>query len=196
MTRTIDRSTFRQARERARDQGFVYRLPDASQATEGDFEVRIRRLSLQEQAATNGIPQSVQDEVYRRSRKLADWQAEQLKRKTRPSEMLDAVKNDEILIRSVNVVCCAAWIDPVLVETEAELATTSDAWHVDDFTIDDRWSAFQAITNGNSEESKSLRLFRPEPADDGADSGAMPVAAPTKRGAGAGTGGVDSGATT
>ena len=177
----INRSVFRQARETARDHGFVFLLPDASIAAGEDFEVRLKRISLQEKAAANGISQEVQDEVFRRTRDLSDWQAEQQKRKTKPADQLEALRQSEPLITSINAVCCAAFIDPPLVESEEQLASKPDAWVVDDFTIDDRWSAFQAITNGDSTEAKSLRLFRPESADDVPNHPTVQVAAAPER---------------
>lgn len=177
------REAFRQARERARDTGFTFILPDASITEGAGFEVRLRRLSLQEKAAVNGITQSVQDEVYRRTRDLAEWQSEMQRKKVKPADQLDFLKESETLVRSVNAVCCAAWIDPVLVETDAALTANPDAWHVDDFTVDDRWAAFRAITDGDSQEAKSLRLFRPASTSDAPAPVAVPDAAPTKRGA-------------
>ncbi len=181
MTKRIDRSAFRKARETARDNGYTFVLPDASIAAGEDFEVRLRRISLQEKAATNGISQDVQDEVFRRTRDLSDWQAEQQKRRTKPTDQLEMLRQSQPLITSLNAVCVAAFIDPPLVETEAELASTPDAWVIEDFSVDDRWGAFQAITNGDSTEAKSLRLFRPESADDVSDHPVEQVAAPPER---------------
>lgn len=189
--RTIDRQAFRQARARAREQGFLFVLPDASITNGEDFEVRLRRISLQEKAAVNGISQDVQDEVFRRTRTLAEWQAEQQKKRIKPADQLEALRQSKPLIDSVNAVCCAAWIDPPLVETEAELDRIPNAWHVDDFSVDDRWSAYQAIINGDSAEAKSLRLFRPEPADDVPHHPAVQVAAPAERDFEAEAGGVE-----
>jgi hypothetical protein len=179
----IDRKAFIKARERARDQGFVFTLPDASLANGEDFQIRLRRISLDEKAAVNGITQSMQDEVYKRTRALVEWQADQAKRKVKPADQLESLQNSETLKRSVNAVCVAAWIEPALVEDEADLERNPDAWHVDDFTVGDRWAAFQAITNADSAEAKRLTLFRPEPADDVPHSAPVQDAAPPKRGA-------------
>lgn len=175
------REEFLAARRREREDGFIYVLPNAS-ITDGEpFEVRLRRISVQEKAAVNGISQEVQEDVYRRTRRLSEWQAEQQRKKIKPADQLEALKQSQPLIDSINAICCAAWIEPQLVETEAELASNPDAWHVDDFSVDDRWSAFQAITNGDSEEAKTLRLFRPESGTDAPDSRALPDAAPAER---------------
>jgi hypothetical protein len=182
INRRMNRQAFLKQRENARTLGFEFVLPDATLTNEGDpFVIRLRRISLQEKAAINGITQDVQDEVYRRTRDLAKWQAEQQRKQKDLAAQLDAIRDNDALIRAVNAVFCAVVIDPPVVETEAELTSTPDAWHVDDFTVDDRFAVFQAATDGDSKEAKSLKLFRPESDRDVPDSGALQDAALAKR---------------
>jgi hypothetical protein len=183
ITRKMSRQAFLKQREHARVHGFEFVLPDATKDNDDEpFTIRVRRLSLDEKAAVNGITQTMQDQVYQRTRQMVDWIADQEKRKTKPSDQLQALQESKSLRDAVNAVCVAAWIDPVLVETDAELAQNSDAWLVDDFSVSDRWDAFQAITNSSSKEAKSLKLFRPESGDDVADSGTVQDAPAAKRG--------------
>lgn len=183
--RKITRTAFKKFRERGREHGFVFVLPNASIEAEEEFKVRLRRISVQEKAAVNGISQEMQEAVYRRTRDLAKWQQEQQRKKIEPADQLEAIKQSETLINSIDAVCCAAFIDPPLVETEAELSGKPDAWVTDDFAIDDRWSAYQAITDGDSKEAKSLVMFRPESTTDAGDSGPVQDAPAPKRGTGA-----------
>ena len=181
----INRQAFIRQREYARKHGFTFTLPDATKDNDDQpFVIRVRRLSLDEKAAVNGISQSMQDQVYRRTREMVDWMSEQEKKKAKPSDQLEALQESQSLRDAVNAVCVASWIEPQLVETETELATNPDAWLVDDFSVSDRWDAFQAITNSDSKEAKSLKLFRPESADDVADSRIVQVATPAERTAG------------
>jgi hypothetical protein len=185
ITQRMSRQAFLKQREQARTIGFEFVLPDATILNDGEpFMVRIRRISMDEKAAVNGISQTMQDEVYRRTRKLATWLGEQQKKASTVEQQLDAVQNDETLVRAVNAVFWAAMIDPPIVEREEDLETNPDAWHIEDFSVADRFSVFRAATDDDSKEAKSLKLFRPESTDDVAGFGAMQAAEAPERDSG------------
>ena len=159
--RRLSKAEMRERRKIARTEGYWFTLPDATRDQEGEpFEVRLRRLSLQEKASLNGISQEMQSMVQEKTRALM---AVRENYKGKPdSEMIDFIKEDSALSNAVNAVVVAVMIDPPVTLDQAESDANDDLWHIDDLTSDDRWSIFTASTEPSSREAKSLRLFRPE----------------------------------
>ena len=182
-TSRISKNTFKAAMEKARDLGFNCLLPAASKRLGTPFHVRVRVLSLDEKAATNGITNEMQDEVWRRSRAYASWQVEMAEKRLsgQTSDLLEEVRDNPQLRSAVNVVCIAGFIEPRLTEDEAAADQDPDLWHVDSIPFSDRFHAFRAISEPESAEAKRLTLFRPEPKGDVSAQSVEPEAHTTER---------------
>ena len=179
----ISKDAFKSAMEKARDNGFLCLLPGASKRLGEPFYARVRLLSMDEKAATNGITTEMQDQVWRRTRDYAAWQVELAeKRKSRETaDMIEAARNEPRLKGAVDVVCVAGFIYPRLTEDEAAATLDPDLWHVDSIPFADRFHVFQAITDADSQEARRLTLFRPEPTGDVSDQPAGTVSQETQR---------------
>lgn len=179
----ISKNTFKAAMEKARDNGFNCLLPAASKRIGEPFHVRIRLLSLDEKAATNGITNEMQDEVWRRSRAYASWQVEMAEKRLsgQTNDLIEEVRDNPQLRSAVNVVCLAGFIEPRLTEDEAAADADPDLWHIDSIPFSDRYHAFKAITEPESAEAKRLTLFRPEPKGDVSTESVEPTGATSER---------------
>lgn len=146
--------------------GWELQLPDASETFGEEFKVRIRKLQLGEKAAYIGVSDDMAQRVYERTRDYAKLAQEKSKGKDMGQfEMLDMLMEpgfEDV----INTTCLAAFIDPPLVETEAELESNPDAWLLSDFSFGDRLHVFITLQNPDSKEAKAMTRFRPESATD------------------------------
>lgn len=172
MTHTINTADKRAAllknRKEETEFGWNLRLPDASETLGEDFTVRVRKLQLGEKAAYTGVSEEMSNRVYQRTKDYAKMAEERSKGKALSQfetlEMLMEPAFEDV----INTVCLAAFIDPPLVETEAEQAENPKAWLLSDFSFGDRTHVFTTLQNPTSKEAKAMTRFRPEsPADVG-----------------------------
>lgn len=80
------------------------------------------------------------------------------------------------LIEVANVFVIAAFVEPRVVKTEAELAEHPGSWWVENIHTDDRIEFMQLSNSTDAGVSKKLKMFRPGPAPVVADEPALPVA--------------------
>lgn len=179
-TLKVSREQFLKARQNAREQGYTLTLPVASKEQGSPFVIRVRRLSLDETAATNGISPQMQQEVKKRTTAMVAWQ-EQIAKRNKDTdvsavELIEQLTDEHeraALVKAVHAVCLAAFIEPRLVDNDADAATQPDAWHVDDFAFADLYLAFETVTDVEGKAGQRLRLFRPESAPDVAVDGTV-----------------------
>lgn len=160
------RAALLRSRKEETELGWNLRLPDASTTIEDDFFVRVRKLQLGEKAAYTGVSDEMSSRVYQRTRDYAQMAEERTKGKEISQfdtlEMLMEPDFEDV----INTVCLTAFIDPPLVETEAEQEENPDAWLLSDFSFGDRIHVFMTLQNPASTEAKAMTRFRPESAAD------------------------------
>lgn len=166
MTQTLTRERARDAKQREA-RGYLFPLP----YTGG--EARVRRIPLAKLATITGLSGEMQStvlEVFREIQQggtfaVRNWQ--DLERNQRRQEDL------------ANGLCIAGFVEPRLVESEAEADAANDPsvlW-VEEIDIRDRLTYLQTVMNPDSEAAKAMAPF-PENGTSGADAGeAVPVAA-------------------
>lgn len=176
--RLPSRDALADLQRRQREDGFLYPLAATSMGQDKVFEARVRRLNTTDRAAIEMLPTAVQSVVWDG---IKAYQKLVKESKDAESLMETALQNQEML-KSANAYCAAAFIDPPLVLTEAELATKPDAYVVDDIAEEDRLSFFMACLDADSPAARNLKMFRPEPSPDVPTVPARPVDAfPTVR---------------
>ncbi len=146
--------------------GWELRLPDASETFGEEFKVRIRKLQLGEKAAYIGVSDAMAQRVYERTRDYAKLAQEKTSGKDMNQFELLEMLMEPGFEDVINTTCLAAFIDPPLVETEAELESNPDAWLISDFSYGDRLHVFITLQNPGSKEAKAMTRFRPESATD------------------------------
>lgn len=166
MTQTLTRERAREAKQRE-ERGYLFPLP----YTGG--EARVRRIPLAKLASITGLSGEMQATVLEVFREIQaggtfavrSWQ--DLERNQRRQEEL------------ANGLCIAGFVEPRLVETEAEADMANDAsvlW-VEEIDIRDRLTYLQTVMNPDSEAAKAMAPF-PENGTSGANaSEAVPVTA-------------------
>jgi hypothetical protein len=156
---------------RQREEGFVYPLAATSIGQDTIFEAHVHRLNTADRASIEMLPDAIQRVVWDG---VTEFQKLQKKAKDAESLMGAAKQNEQMLV-GANAFCVAAFVDPPLVMTEAELATKPDAYLVDDIAAEDRLSFFMACLDADHPAARNLKSFRPEPSPDVPDREARPV---------------------
>lgn len=134
--------TARRARERA---GVPFTL-------EADgIVVTVRLLSLFERTTIQGLPTELQEMLLREFRKQ-----QRGVRADTVSEMIAAIADNE---RSTDMICCAGFVSPRLVMTEAELDGSDECWLVTDVHRSDRLRYSRLATGEDKEELAKIRRF-------------------------------------
>ena len=148
------------------------RLPDASDDAGEDVIVQVRRFELGERAVYFGAPEHMTDRIAKRTKDYATLMSKNgVDIKEGVGEMTAAAF---VLLMSqepefedvVNTVCVAAFVDPPLVETEAERSINPDAWMITDLTFGDRTHVFYQLQSKEVKRNKALETFPEESAAD------------------------------
>jgi hypothetical protein len=143
---------------RQREDGYTFPLAATSLGMDTMILARVRRLSTTDRAAIEALPTAVQETVWSGIKAFAasikDGQDAQ-------SLIEAAAKNDEQR-KAADGFCIAAFIEPPLVATEAELATNPGAYLVTDIAAEDRISFMYACLDADSVQAKQLKMFRPK----------------------------------
>jgi len=147
MSGQIDFPTREQARERRERErrGFLMPLPRT-----GGW-ARVRSLSLADSAAFAGLPMQAANQVLRVFEEL------QAEGGAGPLTMERLRRNQERQERLANLVCCAGFVRPRLVLTEAELDDDPHTMLVTDLHLDERLRYLQLALGQDGEAAKSLR---------------------------------------
>lgn len=154
--------------------GWNLQLPDATETFGEPFFVRVRKLQLGEKAAYIGISDDMAQRVYQRTREYSQMAKERSsKQDVGEFDMLEMLMEPEFE-DVINTTCMAAFIDPPLVETEADRSSQPDAWLLSDFSFGDRMHVFTTLQNPESKEAKAMTRFRPESTPDVGHLGAEP----------------------
>jgi len=156
--------------------GLEFPLAATSIGMERQIVARIRRLSLVDRSTIKDLPEPVQAVVWEG---LKDLQKEQKRLQEEggdPQSLLEGLKNNERMLLAADPFCVAAFIEPQIVATEADLADNPDAWVVTDLAPEDRLSIFLICADAESEQAKRLKLFRPRRVIDVPHREAEPVA--------------------
>ncbi len=163
-------------RRRQRENGFTFPLVATSLGLEETLEARVRGLELFDKAAIKQLPVDVQAAVWEAIQVSQREQKLMAEFKGSP-ETFDAFsERGRHLIEVANVFVIAAFVEPRVVATEAELAEQPGAWWIENIHTDDRIEFMQLSNSTDAGVSKKLKMFRPGPAPDVADEPALPVA--------------------
>lgn len=145
---------------RQREDGFLYPLAATSIGEDKVFEARVRRLNTTDLAAIEMLPQAMQAVVWAGIKAF-----QKLQKDTKDAEsLMEAGLQNQDLLKTADAYCIAAFIDPPLVATEAELATSPEAYWVKAIAGEDRLSFFFACMDADQTSARRLRSFRPEAA--------------------------------
>jgi hypothetical protein len=164
-------ATIMEHRRRQEEDGFEFELTATSIGLGGDVWVaHVRRTTLAEGGGLENIPRHLQNAVTQGLEDIhrANKAAEGTKR-----SVLDMVRENKTVLKAADPFCVAAFINPKLVLTEAELADNPGAWPVSAIAAEDRIGVFMICANAQSEQAKTLTFFRPEPSDDVQDGAAV-----------------------
>lgn len=147
-------------RRRQIEDGFLFPLTATSIGSGDTWTARVRRITLTERATIELIPTDLQAAVMAGLKEVQKAVAEADQRAENQS-LLDTVKENGRVLPAADAFCVASFIEPQLVLTDADLATNPDAWVVTDIAAEDRIGWFLACVNAQSEQAKSLKMFRP-----------------------------------
>jgi hypothetical protein len=144
-------------KRRSVEDGYEFPLAATSIVTGETIKARVRRLSTTDRAAIDALPTAIQETVWSGIKKFAEL----VKDNQEPQSLAEAAgRNDEIR-KAADGFCIAAFIEPQLVATEAEL--TPGAYLVSDIEAEDRISFLYACLDADSAQAKQLRPFRGKP---------------------------------
>ncbi|MDQ3541389.1 MAG: hypothetical protein M3440_11940 [Chloroflexota bacterium] len=177
-----DRHSLRAAlienRRRQREYGFAFEftvsnlgIPEDDQIKQG----RVRRLNLADRATIDALPTHLQSTVWEGVKEFEKLQKANRAGKADPQSLMEAVMNNQKSMKAADAFCVAAFISPVIVATEDEFDRNPEAnYVVTDIAEEDRLNVFMICLDGDSEQAKKLKLFRPERT---ADAAARPTGA-------------------
>lgn len=154
------------------------RLPDASLEAGEDVIAKVRRFELGERVAYFGAPEHLSKRISERTKDYAEMMSKHNVDISQGIGMsmvafMLLVSQEPEFEELVNTVCVAAFVDPPLVETEADLTRNPEAWLVQDLTFGDRTAVFYGLQE-KTEEAKEMRKFRGETGDAVEDFPAVP----------------------
>lgn len=127
--------------------GFLMELPFT-----GGF-AHVHKLTVATLAMTAGLPVEAQNQVIKVFREFAEENQTTVLTWDRFAK--NAKRNQEM----ADTLCCAGFIKPRLVMTEAELDGTEDCWLVSDLHIDERLKYMNMCVGQDSEAAKALIPF-------------------------------------
>lgn len=117
----------------------------------------VHKLTVAGLAMTTGLPVEAQNQVIKVFREFAEENTNAPL--TWDRFMKNAKRNQEM----ADTLCCAGFIRPRLVMTEAELDGTEDCWLVSDLHIDERLKYMNMCVGQDSEAAKALLPFPESP---------------------------------
>lgn len=169
--RLPSRDALADLQRRQREDGFLYPLAATSIGEDKIFEARVRRLSTTDRAGIEMLPDAIQQVVWAGIKAFTKLQKE-----TKDAEsLMEAALQNEQMLASANAYCSAAFIDPQLALSDADLANKPGAYLVDDIAAEDRLSFFMACLDADHPAARNLKSFRPEPSADVSPVPARPV---------------------
>jgi len=167
------RDALREHKLRVLEDGYEFPLAATSLVYGQKLTARAHRLSTTDKAAIDALPTTLQDTVWSGIKQFAEL----VKDGREPASLAEAAARNDEIRKAANGFCIAAFIEPRLVATEAELAGNPGAYVVDDIEAEDRISFMYACLDADSAQAKQLRPFRRERAHDVPHDAAVPVAA-------------------
>lgn len=159
------RKAIQDHRRRQLEDGYVFPLTATSLGQDEVWEIRVRQLSMMDQAVVNALPTATQDAVYRGMKEFEKAQ-KAVAKLPEATNLVEVTKNNATLLQAADRFLCAIAIEPTIVMTEAELEMNPDACVVTDIAAEDRVAVFMAVLDSESAQAKRLRLFRREHSND------------------------------
>ncbi len=164
------RNALLENRRRQREDGYMFEFTASNLGIPEDDQIkpgRVRRLNLADRATIDALPTHLQSTVWEGVKEFEKLQKANKAGKEDPQSLSEAVMNNQKSLRAANAFCVAAFISPVIVVTEEEFERNTEAQYVvTDIAEEDRINVFMLCLDGDSEQAKKLKLFRPErPAD-------------------------------
>ena len=141
------------------ENGYTFPLAATSIVQGTDLTARVRRLSTTDRASINALPTAIQETVWAGIQKFADMVNDGGK----PDSLIEAATRNDEIRKAADGFCIAAFIEPRLVATEADLTGNPGAYLVSDIEAEDRISFMYACLDADSAQAKQLKTFRPKP---------------------------------
>lgn len=117
----------------------------------------VHKLTVAGLAMTNGLPVEAQNQVIKVFREFAE------ENNNAPLTWDRFAKNAKRNQEMADTLCCAGFIKPRLVMTEAELDGSEDCWVVSDLHIDERLKYMNMCVGQDAEAAKALIPFPESP---------------------------------
>lgn len=168
---TMSNDAITEFRRKQLTDGYTFPLTSTFAGMDEDDvgDARVRRISSLDSAVLESLPNEVQATVWAGMDAMRKFQNE-AKSRGEPTNLKEMMANNREIITAASEWCIAAFIQPKLVKTEAEL--TPGAWLVDRVHEEDRVNIFLMCMDNDSDAMKKLRLFRPERRSDAEDDAA------------------------
>jgi hypothetical protein len=173
----ISRDALLEHRRRQREDGYLFPLTATSIGLDETMTAHVRRLNLTDRAAIDLLPKDVQGVVWEGVKEFDKLQKASKAGRDSPDSLDEAILNNEKSMKAADAFCIAAFIEPRLVATEADL--TDGAYVVTDIAAEDRIGLFMICVDADSARAKNLKLFRRKPHADVSNGTAGPMAAPS-----------------
>jgi hypothetical protein len=153
------RDALREHKLRVIEDGYEFPLAATSIVYGQEIKIRAHRLSTTDRAAIDALPTTIQETVWAGIKKFANL----VKDGGEPNSLAEAAARNDEIRKAADGFCIAAFIEPRLVATEAEVAGVPGAWCVNDIEAEDRISFLYACLDADSPQAKQLRPFRRKP---------------------------------
>ncbi len=174
----ISRDALLEHRRRQREDGYLFPLTATSIGLDEPLVAHVRRLNLTDRAAIDLLPQDVQGVVWEGVKEFDKLQKANRAGKDSPDSLDEAILNNEKSMKAADAFCIAAFIEPKLVATEADLPANGAAYVVTDIAAEDRIGLFMVCVDADSARAKNLKMFRRQPSPAVQNGATRPVATP------------------
>ena len=172
--------------------GHTFDMPATNLLLDERVEARVRRISLSDEAASNLIPDHLQDQVNQGLKVLEKAQEEIRQNGVSDDTLRDRVRNNRIVLPAADAYCVATFVSPRLAFDEAEAERLErdlayweandvaeddrEVWTVDMVDAEDRIDWFMANLDADRAKAMNLKRFRPRSVVDVAHRPAEPMA--------------------
>jgi hypothetical protein len=143
-------------KRRALEDGYTFPLAATSIVQGIEIKARARRLTTTDRAAIDALPTAMQETVWAGIKQFAAL----VKDAVEPDSLAEAAARNDDIRKAADGFCVAAFIDPVLVLSEDQLATHPGAYLISDIEAEDRISFMYACLDADSAQAKQLKPFR------------------------------------
>lgn len=155
-TKLPSRDALIEHKRRALEDGYTFPLAATSIVQGIELQARARRLTTTDRAAIDALPTAMQETVWAGIKQFQQL----VQDATEPDSLAAAAARNDDIRKAADGFCIAAFIDPVLVLTEAELSGNPGAYLISDIEAEDRISFMYACLDADSAQAKQLKPFR------------------------------------